>query len=285
MKIKKIILFPIILISIFIVYGISNLSNEKSPIQFTSPTITSVFPTIPSPTSIPQTTSFSFAVISDIHSDLPSLRRSLDKIKNDKMDFIIVAGDLTSLGRLNELQNAKETLDESGIKYYVIPGNHDLWSIKTGNNPYKDVFGKDYFTFNRGIIKYILINNGDGVIGIDETQKVWLDKELSDCPKLYCLVFAHMPLNNNFNSHIMGEDTPEVAGQATDLIKVFNKYKVKELFAGHIHYITEYTLDGLTTYTDGVIYTKNNTTTARFVEVNVKMPEITLEKKEVWIKE
>lgn len=199
------------------------------------------------------------------------------------MDFIIVAGDLTSLGRLNELQTAKAVLDESGIKYYAIPGNHDLWSVRDGNNPYDEVFGKDYQSFTKGKVKFILIDNGDGAVGVDKTQQAWLDNELTDCPRLYCLIFAHMPLNNSLTAHIMGEGDLKVASQAALLIKKFNVYKVKELFAGHIHYIGEYTLDGLETYTDGVIFTDNNSSTTRFLEVKVTLPEVKLEKKEIWL--
>lgn len=199
------------------------------------------------------------------------------------MDFIIVTGDLTTLGKLNELQNVKETLDESGITYYVIPGNHDLWSVRGTSNPFRQVFRDDYQSFSKDKVKFILINNGDGVVGIDKTQQAWLDNEITDCPKIYCLVFSHMPLNNYLTAHIMGESNSKIASQAASLVKKFNNNKIKELFAGHIHYLSNYTLDGLQTNTAGAIFTDNNSSAARFLEVEVTLPEVKLDKKEIWL--
>ena len=127
------------------------------------------------------------------------------------------------------------------------------------------------------------MNNGDGTIGVDKTQEAWLDKEISDCPKVFCLVFAHMPLNHPLSSHIMGEENPEVASQASRLVRKFNDYKVKALFSGHIHFLCEYTLDGLNTYTDGAIFTNGSTSIPRFLKVTVTLPEIKLDKKEIWL--
>lgn len=284
MKFLRKLLIPLSIILISLLIVVYNFRGDiKNDISSSPPTPIAVLTPIPTPTPIPAMSSFSFAVISDIHSDLPSLEKTLDRIKKDKMDFIIVAGDLTSLGKINELQNVKAELDNNGMVYYVIPGNHDLWSVRNGNNPYKEVFGKDYQSFLKGKVKFILINNGDGVVGIDKTQQVWLNNEITDCPRIYCLVFAHMPLNNSLTTHFMGEDNAEVASQAALLVKKFNDYQIKELFAGHIHYLSNYTLDGLQTNTAGAIFTDNNSSAARFLEVKVDLPEVKLTKKEIWL--
>ena len=229
----------------------------------------------PSPIAADQ---YSFAVISDIHSDYKNLQKTLSKIKEDKMSFVIAVGDLTTLGKMEELIEIKAVLDQSGLPYYIVPGNHDLWSAKTLINPFKDVFGADYQSFKKANVKFILINNGDGSVGIDQKQKTWLDKELVDCPQLYCLVFAHMPLNNPTSKHVMGEDSSLVAGQADLLVGELVNAQIKELFAGHIHYLSTYTLDGLKTTTDGAILDN-----PRFVEVTISQPETKLEEKQVWL--
>lgn len=235
------------------------------------------------PQSRPEKGDFSFAVISDIHSDYISLQKAIAKIRDDGVEFIIVAGDLTTLGKREELIRVKDILTQGGLSYYVIPGNHDLWSKKSQTNPFREVFGLDYQAFQKDKIKFILINNGDGNEGVGEQQENWLKQELADCPRLYCLVFAHMPLNHSVSKHIMGEDSPVVASQAARLVKELVGAKVKELFAGHIHYLSSYELDGLKTTTDGAIYTDKGTEPGRFLEVTVHLPEIKLEKKEVWV--
>ena len=239
----------------------------------------------PSPAPVPTValSSFSFAVISDIHSDDKSLQKAIAKTREDGAEFIIVAGDLTTLGKREELIRVKDILTQGGLSYYVIPGNHDLWSKRSLTNPFREVFGPDYQAFQKDEIKFILINNGDGSEGVNEQQENWLKQELADCPKLYCLVFAHMPLNHAVLKHIMGEDSPVVASQAARLVKELVRAKVKELFAGHTHYLSSYELGGLKTTTDGGIFTNKGTQPTRFLEVTVQLPEVKLEKKEVWL--
>lgn len=238
---------------------------------------------LPSPTPSIALSSFTFAVLSDIHSDYASLQKAIAKAQADGAEFIIVAGDLTTVGKREELNKVKNILAQGGVFYYVIPGNHDLWSVKNRENPFREVFGPDYQAFQKDSVKFILIDNGDGSVGVDETQDNWLKQELADCPRLYCLVFAHMPLNNSVSRHIMGEDSPAVASQAARLVKELIRAKVKEVFAGHIHYLSSYELNGLKTTTDGAIFTDKGAEPGRFLEVTVHLPEIKLEKKEVWL--
>jgi len=238
----------------------------------------------PTPTATPAPpASFSFAIISDIHSDYQSLQKVLKRIRADGMGFLIVAGDLTAVGKTEELIKIKAILDKNNLPYYAVPGNHDLWSKRGGRNPFREVFGQEYQAFQKGQVKFILIDNADGLIGIDETQDKWLSQEITDCPKLYCLVFAHMPLNHPLLAHTMGEDNPKVASTAARLVRELVAAQVKELFAGHIHYLSSYELDGLKTTTAGAIYTAKSTQPARFVEVSVSLPEVKLEEKKVWV--
>ena len=222
----------------------------------------------------------SFAVISDIHSDYQNLEKVLDKIKNDKMDFVIIAGDLTTIGSLGEFKKVKEILDKSDLTYYAIPGNHDYYGKIKMANPYKEVFGSSYETFQINKVKFILVDNAGS---LDQTQSDWIDRQIVDCPKIYCFVFAHMPLNHEYLKHVMGEDNPDIKGQADLLVKKLVEFKVQKLYAGHVHYLSDYELEGLKTYTDGAVYTNKNTTPSRFLEVTVSQPDYKLEEQEVWI--
>ena len=261
---QRLLFFIALLVLFIIVLRNFRLKNEEKP-------------------ALPPESSFTFAVISDIHSDINSLQATVDKARTDGVQFIIATGDLTMLGKIEELKKVKTALDKTSIPYYVIPGNHDLWSVKGGSKPYREVFGADYMSFSKDGVKFILINNGDGVVGIDEKQSRWLREELASCPKIYCLVFAHMPLNHSFLAHIMGEDSTKVASQAANLVKELVDNKVQELFAGHIHFLSSYELDGLLTNTVGAVYTDKGTVDSRFLEVKVNIPDITLSKKEIWL--
>lgn len=217
-----------------------------------------------------------FAVMSDIHSDWENFRKALIKAKGDfggDGGFVIITGDLTTLGKKSELLEAKKILDESGLKYYVIPGNHDIWwGRKFKEDLWKEVFGKSFLSFKDGGVKFILINNADGVGGFRGFgdivgQMIWLENEAKECLRVYCLVFMHMPLNNPNSLHVMGEDNPKVTSEAKDLIKLFVADNVKDIFAGHLHFSSSYELSGLKTTIIGAVSSDRNVQSPKFVEV------------------
>ncbi|MDO9028032.1 MAG: metallophosphoesterase, partial [Candidatus Roizmanbacteria bacterium] len=114
----------------------------------------------------------SFAVISDIHSDYLNLEKVLAKIKDDNMEFVIVAGDLTTVGGLKELEKVKDILDKSNLTYYVIPGNHDYYQKTKLTNYYQEVYRSSYESFQINKTRFILIDNASSV---DQTQSDWID--------------------------------------------------------------------------------------------------------------
>jgi len=232
-----------------------------------------------------------FAVMSDIHSDWENFRKALEKAKGETGDksFVIITGDITTIGKKDEFLKAKEILNKSGIKYFVIPGNHDIWlGRKIKEDIFGEVFGKSFQSFKIDGYKFILVNNGDDIGGIGgvrsfggESQKEWLIKETEECLKLYCLVFMHMPLNHPSSIHVMGEGSETVALEAKYLIELFKKNKVKEIFAGHLHYSSSYLFGGLRTNIVGAITAERNIQSPKFMEVITK-GEV-LEKNEVFI--
>ncbi len=248
------------------------------------------------PTSEPE--SLKFAVMSDIHLDTESLEKGLKKAKKDQAEFLIITGDLTSLGKKDELLEVKKVLDGSGLKYYVVPGNHDLWASRQFKaNIFQEVFGKDFQSFTtslklRGtskdeVVKFILVNDG-GFGGIREVrgdggegQGEWLEKELEECPQITCLVFMHMPLNHPNSLHVMGEGNEKVTAEAKKWVEILVQEKVKEVFAGHLHYSSSYELDGLKTTVVGAITRDRNLQSPKFLEAGQEKGK--LEKKEIFV--
>jgi 3',5'-cyclic AMP phosphodiesterase CpdA len=226
--------------------------------------------------------------MADIHLDEESFKIALEKAKADGEDFVIVVGDLTSLGKKEELLAMKKVLDESGLKYYAVPGNHDLWS---GNpekaNLFRQVFGPDFQSFKRGSSKFILVNNGSflGIKAIvaenGQRQGDWLQEEVSECAVIDCLVFMHMPLNHPRSWHVMGEESAKVSLEAKEWVKTLVENKVKEVFAGHLHFYSQYNLEGLETTVVGAVTGSRNPQSPKFLEV-VKEGK-NLDKKEVFL--
>lgn len=221
-----------------------------------------------------------FAVMSDIHSDWGNFRKALSMVKGN---FVIVTGDLTTLGKKSELSEAKKILDESGLKYFIVPGNHDIWwGRKYKKDVWKEVFGKSYQSFKEGKVKFILVNNGDGEGGFGGFgQGEWLKKETEECLKIYCLVFMHMPLNHPTSLHVMGEGNSAVASETAQLIRLFADDKVREVFAGHLHFSSSYEQEGLKTNIVGAVAADRNFQSPKFLEVTIENGD--LSKKEMFL--
>lgn len=98
--------------------------------------------------------SFRFAFISDTHIGSPDrsaeedLRKTVRDI-NTMTDivFVVITGDITELGRTEELQRAKRILDSLKVKWYIIPGNHDSGWSESGGLMFTEIFGSDRFNF------------------------------------------------------------------------------------------------------------------------------------------
>jgi Icc-related predicted phosphoesterase len=73
------------------------------------------------------------AAIADLHirtnQDLSPLRRALRGIQNDA-DVMLIAGDLTEMGRMVEMEQLAEVLKQVSIPVFAILGNHDRRNVR-----------------------------------------------------------------------------------------------------------------------------------------------------------
>ncbi len=182
------------------------------------------------------------AIGADVHNDLEVLAGMM----KTEAEMVVIAGDLTNVGGKKELIEVKNVLEASNMDYYVVPGNHDWWNQKVNAGVWENVFGAKYQSFYKKGIKFILIDNGDWK-GLGQEQWAWLTDEVGECLRLRCVVVAHMPLNHLVSTHVMGEDSPAVAGEAKELLKLLTDNGVNEIFSGHLHYAGSYEIGGLQT--------------------------------------
>lgn len=76
-------------------------------------------------------------IVSDIHSS----KFLLDSLKKHKGDMLIVAGDLTNLGKKYELEYALDIINNLKFKYKIVVfGNHDgIWNDVNFKEIYTDI--------------------------------------------------------------------------------------------------------------------------------------------------
>ena len=173
-----------------------------------------------------------FAVIADIHLGeapyLPKLlKEALKKTKDYQVEFVVLLGDLTQQGALKEFQSLKKILDDSGLVYYLVPGNHDIGegTEEKAFENFQSLFGPTY----REVVYKLTKNDGSknkikrarlffldtSRIGMDvetimdKEQWLWLKEKLGhnekDASELR-LVFSQTPLEKfGLESHYLRE--------------------------------------------------------------------------------
>ncbi|MBI2020452.1 metallophosphoesterase [Candidatus Daviesbacteria bacterium] len=190
---------------------------------------------------------FSFMLIADSHSDNANLAKALKQAKEEKnLKFVIGLGDYTEVGTLDELKQAKLELDKTGLIYFLVPGDHDLWDSRnrslSPNENFRQIFGPSYQSFTESTFRLILIYNSDNYRGLDDSQLSWLESELNSASanSEHILVFLHEPLLHPSSDHVMGRVEVSLKDQAKNLISKLSQYRVKKIFAGDTHYFSEY---------------------------------------------
>src|ERR1700694_2111557 len=127
---------------------------------------------------------------------------------------------------------------------YNLPGNHDV-----GNKPtaamleqYRKDFGSDYYTFDSGDIRGIVLNSNlitspQSLPEESEAQEKWLIRELDRARKegvKHTFIFQHI-------SYFL--ERPDEQDQYFTIpttirqryLQLFHKYGVSNVFAGHYH--------------------------------------------------
>lgn len=223
---------------------------------------------------------FKFLLIADAHSDMGNLRKALVQAKKDfpYIQFIVGLGDYTEVGTLAELNAAKKEFDASGLRYFLLPGDHDLWDSRDkGLSPdanFRQIFGPTYQSFSFNNFKFMLLYNSDNYVGMGADQLDWVSMELDRAKterNRGILVFVHEPLYHPSSDHIVGRVEKKLKHEATSLIHTLAEAKVKKVFAGDIHFFSQYNEPEtkLEMVTIGAVTIERNPQSPRFGIVSV----------------
>ncbi len=122
------------------------------------------------------------------------------------------------------------------VPMFVVPGNHDLrWVLDKEQSlaDFHEQWGPDYYSFNRGKVHFIMLNNisvvkeGEYTKGISDEQMAWLKEDLKTVPAgSFIILSAHQPLTRN-------KSAKTAYGDMLDLLKPYKTF----LLTGHLHRI------------------------------------------------
>lgn len=180
------------------------------------------------------------------------------QITEENPDIIIVSGDLTAQGYVDEFDNASGFLDDlkSIAETYVVPGNHDACNV--GLMHYKRFIGERKFVRRDKGTGFIIIGLDssepdihDGQIGIDQIE--WLKDELEK-------ISGYTRIIVTFHHHLL--PIPQTGRErnilldAGDILKVLMDYNVDIVLNGHKHVPNTWKLEKLVTLNSGAATTR-----------------------------
>lgn len=184
---------------------------------------------------------YSFAVFGDNQGNYQVFGDLIDRLKNEKgLDFIVSVGDLVPYGELEHYQKARKMIGRLNLPFYQVMGNHD--GVRGGWRNFLKFYGQFYYSFDYEGDRFIFLNNAFKE-SFDSDQFNWLKRQLAAGNPRHIFVFMHKPVfdpSEIYKDHIM-------SGRAIieELQKLFAKYHVNYVFAGHIHGYARAERDGV----------------------------------------
>lgn len=145
---------------------------------------------------------FSFLVSGHFHgastnvSSFPAstILAGLDTINGSGASFLISLGDLFLDVDSSYIQHYRKSFfSKLKLPLYNVVGNHDL----ANGNMYDKLFGRSYFSFQRGKVSFILLNTEMDDGSITAEQFVFFKKALDDAQMAHCksiVVCSHRPV-------------------------------------------------------------------------------------------
>lgn len=177
---------------------------------------------------------FKVSLMADSHEDNGLLAQALTKSKNMDVVAAFDLGDLTNLGVIDALEAAKTVLDKSGLTYYVLPGDHDLWkSVGPGN--FINVFGKNYRSVKIDGYKFVMLDNSANYTLISTEEMAWFKWELKDADFVLLSQPIYHPKNNIVMGVVKGEEVADVLAQSKEILDLIQKSNVMAVIAADQH--------------------------------------------------
>lgn len=194
--------------------------------------------------------------------ELIELKEATDDVKELIYEYYsnvptygLVAGDIIGYSKDADLfyPPIKQLISDTGVPFFYVPGNHDVDMSSTSNalskQIYKSAFGPNYYSFSRGKVHYIMLDNifynadQGGYTGyINENQMSWLEQDLKRITKGSTVILTmHIP---TFSPEARrGEYQKELPHRVLQnreslyaLLEPFNAH----IFSGHEHYLENY---------------------------------------------
>ncbi|RYY54255.1 MAG: metallophosphoesterase [Chitinophagaceae bacterium] len=159
----------------------------------------------------------------------------------------------------------REAVAQTGIPFYNLIGNHDLdFDARSDENSaitFKRQFGPTWYSFNRGAVHYIMLDNvffvgvGKKYIGyLSEQQLLWLEQDLALVKKgATVIVGMHIPTATGlFKRQKKEEEFGMFLCNRKQLYRILQPYQV-HIMSGHTHFNENWEQPGIMEHNHGAV--------------------------------
>ncbi|GGG74449.1 hypothetical protein GCM10007415_02410 [Parapedobacter pyrenivorans] len=223
---------------------------------------------------------FSFAFLTDIHTNTNPKSRSLEGFKQaiqlaetKGVDFILTGGDNADVDAMksNQRETAvrlfseyKAVVDQSSLPFKYTIGNHDRYwgdgekSGTYGEKLFESFFGETYYSFEHRGWLFIVLNSAqicDGQYCVDDTQQLWLSDLLARTPADQpIIVSTHVPFLSLYYPVLEGKYTDaDTFVNQKEIFDMFGAHNLKLVLQGHQHLYEEIKVKGVQFITAGAV--------------------------------
>ncbi len=175
--------------------------------------------------------------------------------------FGVTCGDIV-FNDLKLFTEYEKAISKTKIPFYQVIGNHDTnfeaGTDETSVETYNRHFGPDYYSFNKGAVHYVVLNDvfwfGHYIGYFDQKQLDWLQQDLALVkPGTTVVVFTHIPPFNT--QHIRYKKEPsksEIVVNKKLLYRLLKPYK-SYVITGHMHESEYLEDDGIEIHVVGAV--------------------------------
>lgn len=160
-----------------------------------------------------------------------------EDLRNQQLDFILHAGDMSEDGDSAALVRVRHLLDATELPYHITSGDHETMWSPSALMDLKAVFDSVRFVLNKDGLLFLGLNSApilrtsDGHIAPQDT--LWLRQWLDSLGTQPTFVVTHYPL------------TTTELDNWYDLTGILRQYNTQVVISGHQHVKSHHTLDGI----------------------------------------
>ncbi len=181
-----------------------------------------------------QTQEFDFLFLGDVHGMFHHFREIIQTGNILDPLFIMLNGDMTHSGRLEDYHQFSDMLGTSHVPVFTSIGNHDK-RVRGGRATYRQLLAPFYYSFTVSQTKFIVLDSSRKR-GLQKFQYKWLERELQLAKGKRIFVCLHRPPVCPKYNYLAFSASSNI----WKFLTLMDAYNVEMVFGSHIHVFTEF---------------------------------------------